>query len=281
MSWNAFDHLHYRPLVRAQCLDWKKEKPGWTLHRIALKSKIQSPHLTNVLKEKAHLSSDQLHSLSLLFVWNPEETEYAHLLLERERSSLAARKTTLTSRIEEMRQKKLQPKANLKKEIIGSPGLESEQRYFLNPHYSLINGFLGIPEFSRSPKKIAAALHLSEKKVLKMLKELEEMKLVIRESGAYQRVRTNFHLPQESPFCEPYMKLMQSIANHQIGQLAEEEKHNFNVVFSADAKTKDQIQAEFMRFLKAVEAIVKEAPPKSLYGMRFDLFAWGLESGGS
>lgn len=273
-----FEHLTYRPLLREQATRWKKEHHGWTLQRIAEKAGIQAPYLTNVLKERAHLSADQLHSLSQVFHWDADELDYGSLLLEWERSGLPKRKERLRQKIEAVRKEKLESKANLKKDVIETGTPEELTRFFLNPFYFLLNSFLGIPRFSKDPARIASCLNVHPSRVATWLKDLVKMKFIEAGKDGYKVVRRNFHLPRESPLCEPHQQLMLQLSHQHLQSLPEDRKYSFTVTFSADPAAREKIQREFLAFLKKVEPIVKDAPTEEIYGMRFDLFQWSTEN---
>lgn len=273
---SVFDYQDYRPLLREQANRWKREHAGWTLQRIAEKASIQAPYLTNVLKERAHLSADQLHSLGQVFQWEPDELDYCALLLERERSGLPKRKEALKRKIEAVRKQKLESKANLKKDVIESTP-EEFTRFFLNPFYFLMNVFLGTPRFARDPSRIANCLNVHPARVNAWMKDLLKMKFVESTPSGYKVVRKNFHLPRESPLCEPHQQLMQQASHQHLQSLPDDRKYSFTVTFSADPASREKIQREFLKFLQAVEPIVKEAPAEEIYGMRFDLFQWSHE----
>jgi len=273
---SVFEYLNYRALLREQANRWKREHTGWTLHRIAEKAAIQAPYLTNVLKERAHLSADQLHALSQVFQWDQDELDYANLLQEWERSGLAPRRALLKQKIERVRKQKLETKSNLQKELIESTP-EEFTRFFLNPFYFLLNVFMGIPRFSKDPSRIAACLNVHPSRVNTWLKDLVRMKFLEPEKNGYKRIRSNFHLPRESPLCEPHQQLMLQLSHQHLQSLPEDRKYSFTVSFSADAATRETIQREFLKFLKVIEPAVKNAPPEEIYGMRFDLFQWSHE----
>src|SRR4051812_348437 len=112
---NVYNYTNYRELLRDQALQKKKTEDGWTLQRIAESTGLQAPYLTNVFKERAHLSGDQFYSLAQLFEWNEEETSFGTLLLEWERSGLKRRRDAFKKRIDEIRKAKMKSEAHLKK----------------------------------------------------------------------------------------------------------------------------------------------------------------------
>lgn len=271
-----FEYLAYRPLLRDQALRWKKEHSGWSLQRIAEKAQIQAPYLTNVLKQRAHLSPDQLHALAQVFEWEQDELDYATLLLDWERSGSSQRRELLKKRIEKVRLDKLESKAHLKKSSIDAPS-EDLTRFYLNPFYFLMNVFLGIPRFAKDPSRIASCLNVHPSRVSGWLKDLTRMKFIEAGKAGYRVIRRESHLPRESPLCEPHQQLIQQATQQHLQSLPEDKKYSFTVTFSADPAAREKIQREFLAFLKNIEGTVKEAPAEEIYGMRFDLFQWTHE----
>jgi transcriptional regulator with XRE-family HTH domain len=271
-----FEHLEYRPLLREKEDLLRREKTGWTLVKIAERSGIHAPYLTNVLKEKAHLSADQLFALGRVLRWEKDEIDYCQLLLELERSGSAARKAHLEAKVQKIRAEKLEAKAHLEKQVVDTPS-EDLLKFFLNPFYVILHAFAGIPRFAREPNRITRCLSLNPGQVQAWLNDLVKLQFLRRTSEGFEVNRKNFHLPRESPLCGPHQALLEQTMIQHLQGLPEEEKYSFSVTFSADPKTREKIHREFLKFLKAVEGEVKVAPAEELYGMRFDLFRWSFE----
>lgn len=268
---NLFNYLSYRALLRDQAIAWKKSRAGFPLQRIAELAKIQAPYLTNAFKERAHLSSDQIYSLAHIFEWDAEATEYCSLLMEWERSGLPGRRKTLKEKIERIRKEKLSTEANLRKQVVATG--ESD-RFFLNPYYSLIHAFMGVERFSKEPALVAQKLGLDARQFKVWLNDLVAMGYLAKEGARYRKMKTNFHLPKESPLCSPHLQLFGLATAQQLLRLPDEEKYNFSVTFSANPAAREKIQREYLAFLKKVEGLVKEAPSEEIFGLRFDLFRW-------
>lgn len=273
---NIYNHLSYRSALKERAIALKKEQQGQTLQRVSERAQIQAPYLTNVLKERAHLNSDQFYSLAQVLGWHEDEMEYGFLLLEWERSARPKRREELKKKIDEIRKNKMQSKSNLKKDVIDAT-VEENTRYFLNPFYAILNSFLGVPKFSKNPKRIASCLGVDTKQVQTWLKDLVNLKFIAASDKGYVKLKKNFHLPKESPLCEPHALLLQQVSSRHLHTLPQEEKFNFGVNFSADPATKEKIHRAFLQFLKAIEPLVKDAAPEEVYGMRFDLFRWSHE----
>jgi len=270
---NPYEFTHYRALIADQAKTWKKTRPGWTMRKIAEKAQVQPPYLTNVLKERAHLSTDQLCSIAYVFEWDEETLEYALLLQEWERTGQHKRKTQLQEKISRLQKEKRQYRNQLKKEVIQTSP-EENQKFFLNPYYYIVNAFLGIPRFAREPLRIANCVSMKHSDLQQILKDLQEMKFIEKTGDIYRKLKRNFHLPKESPLCLPHQTLLQLASTQHMQILPEGEKHNFTLTFSADQKTKEKIHSEFQKFLATIEPMVKDAPSDQIFGLRFDLFRW-------
>ena len=254
----------------------KKDYPARTLKWLAEKTGIQAPYLTNVLKEKAHLSADQLFAVLEHFDWDDDQREYTQLLLEWERSGQPKRKQELKRRLDKIRKEKLQSKAHIQQDVVG---LTSDEftRFYLNPYYSLIHAFMGVGKFAAKPARIARCLNLDGKQVTQFLKELVSLNFLAPAGTGYQKSKRNFHLPKESPFCDPHLALMQQAAAQHLQSLPPEERYGFTAMIAADPEVREKIHREFLAFLKKIEPLVKAAPSEELYGLRFDLFRWSYE----
>ncbi len=270
---NIFQYLSYRSLLKEQCLAWKKTHRGASLQRLAEEAGIQSPYLSNAFKERAHLNADQIFSLAQILHWDDETLNFCLLLMEWERAGNPKRKLLLKQKIDRTKKDKLESKANLKKEILQT-STEDEQKFFLNPYYSIIHAFMGVAKFSANPQLVGKVLGLKDTQFQNLLKDLLTMQFLEKKSGAIVKKRKNFHLPKESALCGPHLQLLSVATNQQLQRITDDEKYNFSVTFTGDAETKEKVQREFLDFLRKIEGIVKEAPSNEVYGLRFDLFSW-------
>lgn len=273
---SIYSHWSYREFLAGECRAQKSRRPGFTLQKLAGRAAIQPPYLTNVFKERAHLSLDQAHAVGEALGLAEDELDYLLLLVDWERAAHGPRKTKLKAKLEALRREKLKSKAHLQKEILQA-GDAHETRFFLNPYYKLLNAFLGVERFAKDPGRIAAALNLAPRQVERWLKDLVEMGFARATPKGFEKLKRNFHLPKESPLCLPHQNLLAQIAARQQQGLPDDEKYNFAVTFSADPETRERIQREFLKFLKTTEGLVKDAPAREVYGLSFDLFRWSAD----
>jgi uncharacterized protein (TIGR02147 family) len=276
MLLNLYQIWEYRLIIKDLVAQAKKEKAGWTQNKIASLAGIQSSFFTNVLKEKAHLSLDQLEALGAALKWDHPTTDYLGLLLEWERSANPKRRERLSARIKIIQKEQQRKTTPLKKEMV-THKIEEETKFFLSPKHFLVNSFLGIPKYAQSPSLIGKCLPITSGAIEGIIRDLIKIGAVARGAKGLEKIRRNFHLPSDSPLCEPHQALMQNYTDLHLRSLPETEKSSFRITFSSDPDTKKAIYLEFQKFLKAVEPLVKAAPAEELYGLAFDLFLWSHE----
>lgn len=270
---SVYKYLDYRLWAQHQAQLWKKSAAHRTLQVLADRVGVQPPYLTNFLKQKVHLSADQLFRLCKVFGLEEDEQGYVFLLMERERSGLEDRRQALKAQIERIRKQKLQSEAHLKAKKV-EVSVQTQAGLFLKPEVYVIYFFLGIEKYAKDLSRIASALNLSMAQIDSTVKELVEMGYLEVKRGRLIKTSQHFHLSKESPLCGPHQNLLRYQCLHHQQKLAADDKYNFTVTFTADPQTRESIQQEFLKFLEGVEAQVKAAPSEEVYQMNFDLFAW-------
>lgn len=272
----VFESLDYRSLCSSLAGELKAKTPHWTLQRIAEKIPVHGPYLSNVFRKKAHFSADQLFELTKILKLDPGEAEYVLLLQDWERCASPSRREELKKKIDRERKRAKRTEEHLQAEVRTTAG-DAEARYFLNPDLFLVSTFLGIDRFAREPALIAKALQLPEKQIKEMIDELVRMEYFARGKkgeifpGAKAK---SFHLSKTSPLCDPHVALLHLRAQQHQRSLAADENYAFSVTFTGTQESREALHAEFLKFLKRAEQIVKDAPSEDVFQMTFNLFPW-------
>lgn len=270
---NVFEYLNYRGLIKDRAAEWKKRRGGWTLSRLAEKAGVHPPYLTNVLKDRAHLNSDQLYLVAKALGLGSDETSYALLLLEWERSSCSERKRELENEIATTRKRKLKSEAH-----INAPKVELARdefmRYYLSPELQLVYAFLGVPKYAKNFNAIAASLGVEAARIEECVRELSDLGFIKIEKENVVKSFPKLHLPKDSPLAHAQQQVMRLRALQHQQLLPENDKYSFMVTFTADEATREKIQREFLKLLGSIESYVKDAPSEAVYQMSFDLFPW-------
>lgn len=247
--------------------------PSWTASELAEKIRVQTSHLTNVIKERSHFSSDQIFSIGAELGLSKEETEYLDLLKDWERAEFPPRREKLQSQIRQIRDRNLRAKNELlAKELELTP--ESTEKYYLDPNVQLIHFFLGTKDAPAEADEIGALWGFSTEYVADILRFLQKMGLIELKRNKWIVHRTHIQLHPESTLAKPHQLLKRMRINETLQKSSADESYTFSGTLTMTEDTRLFIQGRFVEFLKEIEKTVIDSPSHHIYHLQFDLFPW-------
>jgi transcriptional regulator with XRE-family HTH domain len=233
---------------------------------------IQAPYLSKVFNGHAELSSDQLFLICDRLGLSTDEEDFVKLLLDFSRCSIKRRKDLLKTQIKSLQNEKLSPSHQREKMAIKNYS-EQLAQYYLDPVAQQVHMLMTIPKWRQNTTLIATKLDIDTDRLAKILKNLEDLQIIEVKNKTYAVIKEQMHLPKNHPLCGPQQNLQRFAAAN---RLLKKQKDGFSFIatISADEKTKNQIQHNFMLFLKSVESLVEKAPNEEIYHLQFDIFNW-------
>lgn len=274
---SIFQYDSYTEALESVFKDRKKSQGQLTLAGLAQKCLMQPSYLTNVLKGRADLNSDQLYRLCELLGLNSEEQEYLNLLLELKRTQYEKRRTELKQKIKKWKVEHLRAEKNITAEKV-SLTAEQTEKYYLDPYIQLVHIYLTIPKVKKTLEALAQKFSVSEARMLQVLNALEEIQYIRKKGNQYEILVNGKHLPRESPMLRPHQHMLRLKSLEQMQALTPEQVYSFSVTVSTSPEVREHLQAEFLKFIKAAEKLVKNSEPEKLYQINFDLFPWEKEN---
>jgi uncharacterized protein (TIGR02147 family) len=271
---NIFEFQNYRAAFTKL---FEKEKKirgsSWSIARLGEKTQIQPSYLTNVTKERAHFSSDQIYAVCESLGLSEEETSFLNLMMEWERATHAKRKQALRSRLELLRGQNIRVEKYVKAPQAPLSEID-KQRYYLDPNIELIHLYLGTKSAPVEAQQIAQAWGLPESTVVDILAFLQKSGLVRLRGRKWEVENIHQHLSQESPLCRPQQILKRLRGIETLQRTPEEKTFSFAATVTMTEETKLAIKARFLEFLEAAEKLVRDSEAKGIYQIQFDLFPW-------
>jgi plasmid maintenance system antidote protein VapI len=251
-------------------------EPRFGFHKLAEAARIQKPYMSKVMGGKANLSADQIYSIGTYLELTKEEQQYLQLCLEAARTGIASRKQELLERMEEIANQHRDSSEHLSSKIIETEDTTSPMAdYYLDPMVQIVHVALAIPRYSKSPMTLAQDLGIPGPHMHSIVTILERTSLVVREGYALIPRDLNLHLPKSSPLYRAWRNQLKLLSLQKLNaQEVDEGTYSFSTVFTCTETTRKKIHAQFLEFLKSCETSVKDAAPKRLYQMSFDLFSW-------
>jgi len=270
-----YELLSYRKLIKEVVEEKKKQGIEISFQKIAEKMRVQKSYLSKVINNQADLSGDQLYLLSKILAFSEDEKYFINLLWEYERTALSERKNEIFDKIKIVQEKKKEISSNINANQLKTETF-FEQEYYLDPYLQLVHIFFSIEEFQKTPGKIKKILNLSSERFREIINKLVMLKIISKEkNGHYKNRITGLHLPKNSPFFSSWLRSVRLNSLAQNLTSSQNDNYNFSVIFSADHKTQETINKEFLIFISKMQSLVKEAESKHVYQVNFDFLKWG------
>lgn len=254
----------------------REEDSTWTLAKLAQECQMQPSYLTNVLKGRADFNSDQLYRIGDQLGLKTEEVDFLHLLLELKRTTFEKRKQQLNKQIQDIQKQQLRAEKHLTTKSVELSAEQLEQ-YYLNPYIQLVHIYLGTHDGTSSAESLAKKFLTTTDQMSSILKVLEEIKYIHKKGARYEVLVRGQHLPRESHILRPHHVMMRMKSLDQMQRLAPDQTYSFSATISTLPEVRTQLQAEFLKFLKVAEKLVRGHKPQNLYQINFDLFPWEIE----
>ena len=273
MNINVFRFEAYRKAFSAIFEQERKVRAGWSTAGLAEKIRVQPSHITNVVKERSHFSSDQIYAIGAEIGLKERETAYLDLLMEWERADFPARKSRLLEEIRATRDKALRADKNLEAQPLALVGSELE-RYYLDPNIELLHLYLETKNPPKEAEGIARIWGLPTAYVAEILAFLRKTNLVEMKKGRWLVKPVHQHLASTSPLAKPNQMLKRMRALEAIQKTAAGRVYSFTGTLTMTEETRLLIQAKFVDFLKEIEPAVVSSEPETIHHLQFDLFPW-------
>lgn len=270
---NIFEHLAYRPAFAELFRLQRQLSPSWSTAGLAERIGVRASHITNVIKERGHFSSDQIYAIGQDLQLGDEKIEYLDLLKEWERAGFRERKEKLREALDKIRNQNLRSHKVLESEP--AKLLQSDhQKYYLDPNIELIHLYLETAGAPSDTVGIANAWGLSVDYVSDILVFLQESGLIELQRGRWRVHPIRQLLPSTSPIQKPQQLLKRMRAIEVMQKRKAEHIYTFSAALTMSEETRLKIQARWLEFLKWTEKAVIASPPDAIYHLQFDLFPW-------
>lgn len=270
---NIYQFESYTEALLAVYEERKAATSSLTLSGLANQCLIQPSYLTNVLKGRADLNTDQLYRLCELLNLNSDEGEFLGLLLEHKKTQYDKRRNELAKKIRHTKSHQLRAEKNISAQTVTLTA-EQTEKYYLDPYIQITHIYLTIPKGAKSLPDLARKFSVAPSRMQEILKTLEEIGYIQKKGKNYEVLVGGRHLPRESPILRPHQSLLRMKSLEQMLSLPSDDVYSFSATISTTPEVRTRLQAEYLKFLKNAEKLVKSAPPERLYQINFDLFPW-------
>jgi uncharacterized protein (TIGR02147 family) len=267
-----YNYDDYRPLFRTEVIARKRTDKRVNFNRLATHLKMQSPFLSKILSESAHMSADQIYLTADFFGYDQTKRYYVELLHSYQTCHLKKRKAELLQAIRTLQSNNLRTERHLITEAV-RPSESNVRNYYLNPWIQIIHACLSCQRYRTDLDSLSRDLMLPRDRITESVSALETMGLIVIDNDGIKENRRDMHLPKDAPEYSAWLSNVR-VLGLQRQHTSRDHSYGFTVFFSADDRTKKAIKQLFLKFLEEVEPLVKNADEKHVYQMNFDLIPW-------
>lgn len=229
---------------------------------------VHTTFVSQVLKKKAEFSLEQAEAINQFLNHSDEEGEYFILLLLKDRAGTAPLKKRFETKIQEMRDDRLNIKARL--EVDAQISREDRERFYSNSIYGSIHVLCSIPDF-QSTEALAEALKLPRSKIQEIVDFLLRLQVLIEEEGRLKAGPQHIHLGNES---ELILKHHGNWRLHTLQRLQFLDKEDLHYSASMSLSVEDafRVKESILSNLKANMNIIEKSKEEVAYVMSLDFY---------
>lgn len=248
-----------------------------TFSKVAEAARVHRQYLTQVFKQKAHLSEEQAFHAGSFLGLAEEELDYFLLLVREAKTGVGLARNYLAKKRQEIQKKKAQETIELPREtvVVPKPAGHDFMDYYLDLKLQLCHAYLFLPRYQQDLPALAQALRLSSEALEIVLRKLETLDLAAKDKHGWTSRTAFLHLEKGSTL---------STQNHRNWRLLAANlpvlDQDANLFFSTTVISEEKVKLQLMAQLRKVLAqFHKSLPPtknEEVFQVNVDVF--GLTS---
>ena len=265
---SIYDFEHYKTFLQSYLLALPKQGHG-ERSKIAQALQCQSAYLSQVLKGRAELSTEQTDRLAHYLRLTDEEAEFLFLLVELARAGTQS----LKKRLERKKEKILSLRTKIKNRIDFKDSLtiEDQTEYYRSWLYGVVHLMVAIPAL-QTREKLMQTLKADPAELDRVLEFLMRCGLIEALGGKFKTGRVSLHLGSDSALVKQHHTNWRLRA---IESMIHEKKNDLHYSSAVSVAQKDlpAIREILLKAIAEVRKIVKDSIPEdSIYSYAIDLF---------
>lgn len=264
---NPFEYKSYRDFLKNLCAT-SDAKRGFQ-SQLSRAAGCQAAYFSQVLKQKVHLTEDQIYALSEDLDFSSAETNFFILLLRYEKAGTEKLREYILKEIDLARANQ----DRLSARVIADQIVYSEEdlaKYFASWIPSVIHVATSSDRF-RNVEQIAQRLGLSQKDTKDVLTFLAKKGWVKQIGQEYHYSSGNIHIVKESPLHSTMQVTRRHLVLNSIAQCSPESIH-YSSVFTLDRKSYEELKKISASFIQKSAKQINDGGTDELYTLTLDLF---------
>ncbi len=262
-----FDFTSYREYLDAW-ISSQGDRSYGLKGRIAQALNVSSSLFSQVLKGDKSLTSDQVSDLNDYLGLNELESDYFHLLVEKDRAGNPRYREKIDKKIKSMQQQS----QKIGKRVPRHKELSDEQKaiYYSSWLYTGVRNLTAVPGFQQ-PEAIAEHLRCEPQLVIRIVRFLLENGLCREENGKITYGPASTHIDTESPFVNKHHQNWRFQGINSMERRQESDLF-FTSPMSLSKKAAEEIRKMIPTFIQSVMRVSGPSDSESVMCLNIDWF---------
>jgi len=247
----------------------ENEKSWGAVKRLAEVLKCHSTYISQIVKGKSHLSTEQAIAFCSYLDFSRGATDHFLDLLNRDKSGTAESRTYFQDRIE----RRLAEHSNLKQRLSVTEGLtlDQEARYYNGWLPQVVHICSQLPG-AQTLEAIAAILKIERLKIAEVLSELEAIGIIEITDGVIRCLRTSVYIGKDSPFCSQFHMSWRLRTLNEMATTTKLKGVHYSSVLTMSTATAEAVQELIVQHLSATRELVLPSPSDHIYSYCLDFY---------
>ena len=268
---NIYEENDYRRIVKTLVQERKSVDPQASFQNLAEATRIPKSYLSRVLSGHHDFSCDQLFVVASHLGMDDDQISYLMLLLERTRSAVAERKSSLDHKIRTLQARKREVRENIRARVL-SDDESSLAKYYQDPLNQIVHVCLAIERFAKEPGRLAGVLRIQKSRLVSIISSLESIGVIAQTNDGLKVMIDSVHLPRDSDLHDRWRDQLKVSSLRRIDALSREQPFTFSAAFTGDNGSALEIRAILLAAIRDIETKVDKAKNEEAFQLNVDFF---------
>ncbi|MGZ3771606.1 MAG: TIGR02147 family protein [Bdellovibrio sp.] len=265
MKTSIFEYSDYKKYIEdyVQALG----EPWGYWGKLANAISCQPAYLSRCLKDKTHLTVDQILALSRFWSLSNQETEYLIFLLEMARAGTEENRKYFLAKTVQIRKENEDLKKQVRRESLKQ---EDQILYYSNWLWMAIHFATSIKQF-QTVSALSQRFNVSTSQVIFILEKLLALGLIVKNGDHWIFHSGEFHLPKQSPLISTHHQNWRTRAIMD-AQYPNTDGIHYSAVYTLSEKDFAKLKSQILDWIKTSDSIVAKSKEEEVCCLNLDLF---------
>lgn len=266
MSVSIFEFTDYKEYIEAHVKDLGSPWGYWG--KLAQAIDCQPAYLSRCLKDKTHLTMDQILAMAREWSLSQRETEYLVDMLEMARAGRHENQNYFSEKLKRLRTENENLKNVVKRDSLEK--VQDQALYYSSWLWMAIHFATSIREL-QTAERLSKRFHLPPAQVSAILEKLLSLGLVIKKGDQWQFHSGEFHLEKKSPLIAAHHQNWRTLSVAD-AQNPESDGLHYSAVYTLSKKDFLRLKSEMLKWIDSSNKIVGKSDEEEIIAFTMDLF---------